>query len=235
MKRFMLLAVPLSAGFLFGQGKITLNGTLVDAACQNTKVTQSRETNGQRTITTTETKTETVDCPVTASTSSFGILTSDGRFIRFDNPSNTRAVQIVRGNQVFTSSTNHSPTRVTVVGTTSGDVAVVESLTADGVSAERVGTPVGTAGDVAFDVRYKGDRGKLVAGEKAITFEDIGNAKRSQTWTYSQIKEVRREGSNELKINPYKGDDEEFHLDGPAMSEAVYQAIANRIVAARAR
>src|SRR4051812_17898888 len=98
MKPLMLLAVPLSTGLLFGQGKITLNGTLVDAACQNTKVTQSRETNGQRTITTTETKTETVDCPVTASTSSFGILTSDGRFIRFDNPSNTRVVGIVRGN-----------------------------------------------------------------------------------------------------------------------------------------
>jgi hypothetical protein len=226
MKPFVLLALPLSAGFVFGQGKITLNGTLVDAACQNTRVTQSRETNGQRTVTTTEAKTETADCPVTASTSSFGILTSDGRFIRFDNPSNARVVGIVRGNQTFT----QAPMHVTLVGTANGDVAVVESLTPDGISAERVGT----TGDVSFDVRYKDDRGKLVVGEKALTFEDISNAKRSQTWTYSQIKEVKRDG-NELKINPYKGDEEEFHLQGSAMSETVYQSIANRIVAARAR
>jgi hypothetical protein len=123
------------------------------------------------------TTTETTECPVSATTNSFGILTPDGRFIRFDNPSNTRVLEIVRGNQTFA----QAPARVTVVGTANGDIAVVESLTPIGISAERVGPTGGTTAAVAFDARYKGDRGKLVVGENSLTFEDVSNAKRSQT------------------------------------------------------
>jgi len=237
MKTRTLLLIPLSTALVFGQSKTTWIGTLVDATCQNTRTerTESKETNSQRSVTTTtETRTETLDCPVTSTTNTFGLITSDGRFVRFDNPSNTRVIEIVRKDQTFTrSASDRAPMRVRVIGTANGDVAVVESLVSDARSgsADRVAD----APEAVFDARYKDDRGKLVVGASALTFEDISDAKRSRTWTYSQIKEMKREGGNTLKIEPYTGDDVEFRLEGSAMSEAVYKTIAYRIVAARSR
>jgi hypothetical protein len=233
MKALNLLLIPLSVGFVFGQTKTTWIGTLVDATCQNTRTerTDTKEANGQRTVTTT---TETVECPVTSTTNTFGVITSDGRFVRFDNPSNTKVIEIVRTNQGFNqSAANRAPMRVRVIGTANGDIAVVESLTSDGTT--------GTADRVAdspqsvFDVRYKDDRGKLVVGAQAMTFEDVSNAKNSRTWTYSQIKELKRENGNQIRIEPYTGDEIELRVEGAGMSEAVYKSIADRIVAARSR
>src|SRR5205807_7325210 len=112
------------------------------------------------------THTETVDCPVTTATTTFGLLTPEGRFIRFDEPSNTRVVEIVKSNQAWNRHlTDRAPLRVRVIGSTNGDVAVVESIS------DEVGPPV-TSGsadrvnpgraDATFDVRYHDDRGKLV-------------------------------------------------------------------------
>jgi hypothetical protein len=237
MKTQTLLLIPFSAALVFGQSKTTWIGTLVDATCQNTRTerTESKETNSQRSVTTTtETRTENLDCPVTSTTNSFGIVTADGRFVRFDNPSNTRVIEIVRKDQGFNrSASDRAPMRVRVIGTATGDVAVVESLVSDARSgnADRVAD----APEAIFDARYKDDRGKLVVGAQALSFEDLSDAKHSRTWTYSQIKELKREGGNTLKIEPYNGDDAEFRLEGSAMSEAVYKTIGDRIAAARAR
>src|SRR5258708_34175229 len=92
--------VPLFAGFLLAQQPrtetqtttttTTWNGTLLDAGCRSshseTKETQSDERGAK----TTTTRTQTTDCPVLPTTTSFGLLTSDGRFVRFDPASNTR-------------------------------------------------------------------------------------------------------------------------------------------------
>src|SRR5262245_34187455 len=80
--------VPLFAGFLFAQTEqqaertttttTTLNGTLVDAGCQTTR-TESHErstTKPDENTTKTETRhstTERVDCPVTTTTTAFGL------------------------------------------------------------------------------------------------------------------------------------------------------------------
>src|SRR5258708_26489340 len=114
MKRFLAIGmIPLFAGFLFAQDqrrtettttKTTWNGTLIDAACQSSHSEHheaSTKTNSDQSVTTkTESShSETVDCPVTTTTTSFGLLTSDGRYIRFDQPSNTRAVEVVSSNK----------------------------------------------------------------------------------------------------------------------------------------
>lgn len=128
----ILSLYPVGGGLLFAQArtttttttKTTWNGTLVDATCQNTK-TERRETtqiNPDRSTTRTETtRTENVECPVTASTVSFGLMTSDGRFIRFDNPSNTQVVEFVRSNKSFG---NGAPLRVSIVGTSRLQAAI---------------------------------------------------------------------------------------------------------------
>src|SRR5260370_40565179 len=111
MKRVAAIAIiPLFAGFLYAQTqsrtetqttttKSTWNGTLVDAACQTTHMEHhesSQQTNAGQTVTSKSdtTRTETADCPVTTTTTTFGLLTPEGRFIRFDEPSNTRVVEI---------------------------------------------------------------------------------------------------------------------------------------------
>ncbi|MCU1339204.1 MAG: hypothetical protein JWO19_4785 [Bryobacterales bacterium] len=250
MKAVAIATIPLFAGFLFAQNqsrtetrttttKTTWNGTLVDAACQSTH-TERRETTSNRGVTRSETThTESVDCPVTTSTSLFGLLTADGRFIRFDDPSNSRVVEIVRSNQAMNRYlADRAPIRVNVIGTANGDVAVVESLNPEGqvvtsVDADRVDSRLQP--QTVFDVRYHDDRGKLVITDSGVRFEDISNAKHSRTWNYAQIKELKRNGGNEVKIEPYSGDSYELQAEGPFMSDAVYNTIADRIVAARGR
>jgi hypothetical protein len=157
-------------------------------------------------------------------TNSFGLLTADGHYIRFDNPSNTRVVEIVRKSAT-------APTRVKVIGTANGDVAVVESLVpAEGGYAERSETST-----VSLDVRYGDDRGKLIISDSGLRFENVSHADKSQNWTYSQIREFHREDNNKVKIDPYRGDTFEFRLDGPKMADSVYKTISDRIVAARGR
>src|SRR5262249_25002626 len=63
---------------------------------------------------------------------------------------------------------------------------------------------------LSFDVRYHDDRGKLVLAEKGLRFEDISDAKHSHSWSYAQIKELKRDGKNEIKLEPYSGDSMEF-------------------------
>ena len=69
------------------------------------------------------------DCPITSSTTSFGLMTSDGRYMRFDEPSNTRVVETVKSNREWNRDmSDRKPVRVRVVGTPNGDVVVMESI-----------------------------------------------------------------------------------------------------------
>jgi len=170
---------------------------------------------------------------VSASTNRFGLITPEGRFIRFDDPSNSRVIQIMKSNTTLNRHlSENSPLQVRIVGSANGDVAVVQSLDAQEAAAI---DPSGANGDVIFDVRYHNDRGKLVVTSRGVNFEDLSDSKHSRSWSYAQIKELKRQGGNEIKIEPHQGDSIEFKVEGPEMSEAVYQAIANRVAAARSR
>jgi len=229
--------MPLAAAVLFAQAGTTAtttnhttwNGTLVDASCQATEHRETTQINGDRSTTrrTETTRTENVACPVSASTSSFGLMTSDGRFIRFDNPSNARVVEFVRSNRSFSSG---APMRVNIVGTSRGDLAVVESLNAEGSAAAASTEP----SEFIFDARYHDDDGRLVINSRGVSFQDIRDAKHSHTWSYEQIKEMKRDGS-EIKIQPISGSDFEFHVRGRGMSDDAYRMIADRIAAAKSR
>ena len=149
MKRFATVAViPLFAGFLWAQTEqpaaqtetttttttSNLNGTLVDAGCRNTKTEHNTTstTNPDENTTKTETThstTESVDCPVTTTTTTFGLVTPEGKYVRFDEPSNTKIVEIVKNNKKWNKYiVAREPLRVHVVGKPDGDVVVVESI-----------------------------------------------------------------------------------------------------------
>jgi|SwirhirootsSR3_FD_contig_111_117290_length_504_multi_4_in_0_out_0_1 hypothetical protein len=152
MKKLTAIAIaPLFAGFLFAQAEQsaqretktetttttqnTWNGTLVDASCRttNTAHREATETSkvDENTTKTTKTTSDTsrVECPVTTTTSTFGIMTSDGKYIAFDDPSNMKVVQVLKSNKDWSKNLEeHKPVSVRVMGNQKGDVIVVESI-----------------------------------------------------------------------------------------------------------
>ena len=136
MKKLAVLAVtPLFAGFLFAQTtqesttttsdqSINLNGTLVDAGCRTTH-TEHKESNPTSTTITTRDITE---CPVTESTTTFGLITPEGKYVRLDDAGNTRVVEMVKGKHWHTYVTERKPIKVHVVGTQNGDLVVVRTI-----------------------------------------------------------------------------------------------------------
>ena len=109
MKKLAAVAlVPFFAGYLCAQDPpartetttttTTWNGTLFDEGCRTTH-TQHKEssTNENATAKTeTNTTTTTTECPVTTTTTTFGLMTPEGKYVRFDDTSNTRIVEMVK-------------------------------------------------------------------------------------------------------------------------------------------
>jgi hypothetical protein len=133
MKLAALAITPLFAGFLFAQtsqetttttSQINLNGMLVDAGCQTTH-TVHKESSPTSITTTTK---DTTDCPVTETTTTFGLITPEGKYVRLDDAGNTRVVEMVKGKHWHTYVTEHKPIKVHVVGTQNGDVVVVKTI-----------------------------------------------------------------------------------------------------------
>ena len=130
--KLAITLVPLFAGFLFAQESTrtettttTWNGTLVDQGC---RTTQTKETTSNEAKT--ETKTTTVtECPVVTTTTSFGLMTPEGKYVYFDNASNERIVQMIKNNKKWTTYvTERKPIKTRVVGTLNGDVVVIREI-----------------------------------------------------------------------------------------------------------
>ena len=131
MKLAMTL-VPLFAGLVFAQDTTrtettttTWNGTLVDDGCRTTRTKETTTSDSK-----TETKTTVVtECPVAIATTSFGLLTADGKYIRFDPASNARIVEMVKNNREWTTYvTERKPIKTRVIGTMNGDVVVIKEI-----------------------------------------------------------------------------------------------------------
>ena len=131
MKKAMTLAA-LFGGFLCAQETTrtettttTLNGTLVDEGCRTTRTKETTSNEGK-----TETKTTVVtECPVSTTTKSFGLLTPDGKYIRFDEAGNSRIVETIKNNKTWTTSvTERKPITTRIVGTVNGDVVVIKEI-----------------------------------------------------------------------------------------------------------
>jgi hypothetical protein len=140
MRKFAVVAaVPLLAGFLMAQQSettttttktTTWNGSLIDQNCYTTHV-QQKDSNSDGNGASTETVTNKyiTECPVTTTTTSFGMITPAGKFVRFDDAGNTRIVEMVKSNKDWNDYiVNHKPVKVRVVGTENGDVVVIKQI-----------------------------------------------------------------------------------------------------------
>lgn len=108
-------------------------------------------------------------------------------------------------------------------------------LTAIGEASRVVpgGTTTFTSATI-FDARYHGDRGKLIVNDTGLNWQDLSDASRSRSWSYAQIKELKRDkDENAIKIEPYNGEEHKFKIAGPFMTDTVYNMVADRVVAAR--
>src|SRR4029077_8145520 len=132
--KFATLAVIVFAGCLGAQttestqtttttsSTVNLTGTLVDQGCYTTTHTQRKETNANGDTTTTETTRTNNDCPATVTSTSFGLVTPEGKYVRFDDASNTRVVEMMKSNKEWRNYMDErKPVRVRVVGSPNGD------------------------------------------------------------------------------------------------------------------
>ena len=108
---------------------VNLAGTLVDQGCYTTR-TQQKETTGDQTSSQTTVTTKVVtECPATTTTTSFGLLTSEGKMVRFDDASNTRVVEMMKSNRDWSADIKgHKPVKVRVVAMPNGDLMVIKEI-----------------------------------------------------------------------------------------------------------
>ena len=110
-------------------GNVDYSGTLVDQACivsHSQHKESDSDDNGSRSTVTTRVVTQ---CPVTTNTTAFGMLTPDGRMVRFDDAGNTRVIEMVKSNKGWQDAMEgKKPIRVHVVGDANGDVVVIKEI-----------------------------------------------------------------------------------------------------------
>ncbi len=96
----------------------TFTGKLVDSACIDRQ--------GGTTTPAPEQPATPRGCAPTRSTSTFGIVMSDGRMLRLDSTGNANAAEMVHGGSRSTADSNGIP--VTITGTRDGRTVKVENI-----------------------------------------------------------------------------------------------------------
>lgn len=108
---------------------VNYTGTLVDQGCYTTHTKRTESNTSGDTTTTTETTRVSTECPATASTTSFGLVTPEGKFVRFDDASNTRVIEMVKNHKDWkTYMDERKPVRVHIVGNPNGDYVVIREI-----------------------------------------------------------------------------------------------------------
>jgi hypothetical protein len=102
-KLFLTLSLFSAAAFAD-----TMSGTLVDLNCKGRDLAEhSRQ------------------CAMKCAKSGFGLVTADGKFVKFDEAGNTKALEALKASE------KEKDLKATVSGTVEGDVLKVESITLD--------------------------------------------------------------------------------------------------------
>src|SRR5579863_3450353 len=97
---------------------VNMEGTLVDQGCVISHSQHKESDSNDTSSRTTETNKVVMECPVTTTTTSFGMLTPEGQVVRFDDAGNTRVIEMVKSNKDWKNYIEgRKPVRVHVVGT----------------------------------------------------------------------------------------------------------------------
>ncbi len=108
---------------------VNLDGTLVDQGCYTTHTQHKETTADQSSSKTTVTTKVVTDCPASTTTTSFGLLTPEGKMVRFDDASNTKVVEMMKSNKDWTDDVKgHKPVKVRIVAMPNGDLMVIKEI-----------------------------------------------------------------------------------------------------------
>ncbi len=116
-------------------------------------------------------------------------------------------------------------------GGDSGSAKTVTPSSSSGMSSDTATSKVYQARQKRFPVGNTD--GKLIISEKEIAFESLNDIKRSQRWSYQDIKEIKQESTYLIEVVPFRGDKYKLELQGEGMSSAQFKALTDRIAAAR--
>lgn len=101
----VFLTLSLFSAAAFGA---TLNGTLVDLNCKGKDLAEHSK-----------------KCAMSCAKSGFGLVTADGKFVKFDEAGNTKALDALKASE------KEKDLKATVTGTVDGDTMKVESVSLD--------------------------------------------------------------------------------------------------------
>lgn len=89
--------------------------------------------------------------------------------------------------------------------------------------------------DVRHDHKGEGHcNGKLLADDTTLRFESVTEANHSRSWNYNDLQSFEEEKDHALvKVKPKSGDTERFKVTNGATAGALYDLVAQKIVAAR--
>lgn len=118
----------------------------------------------------------------------------------------------------------------TMSGTTNGSEAKVAAVTAP-APADMSGTKVYQATQKRFPIGSTD--GKLIVSETEIAFESLNDIKRSQRWSYQDIKEIKQISTYIIEVTPFRGDKYKLELQGEGMSSSQFKTLTDRIASAR--
>jgi hypothetical protein len=96
------------------------------------------------------------------------------------------------------------------------------------------GSPEIQTYQVRHDHLIGGCNGRLIVETNRLVFESITDIDHSRQWSLRDIKELKRENPYGIKIVPFSGETYNLSIEGRGMDSAVYQALVDRITAARA-
>lgn len=88
-----------------------------------------------------------------------------------------------------------------------------------------------------YQVKHKhtfgGCSGSLIVQEGQVAFESISDLDHSRRWTLKDIKELKRGNPYALKVSPFIGSSYDFEVIGTGMGSEEFQALVERVTAAR--
>ena len=105
MKKFFAVSLLFSASAFAD----SFSGTLVDTMCSKKD----------------DLAAHTTKCAIACSKSGYGLKTADGKYLKFDDAGNTKALAVLKDTQ------KESDLKATVVGTADGDTLKVDSVSLD--------------------------------------------------------------------------------------------------------
>jgi hypothetical protein len=91
----------------------------------------------------------------------------------------------------------------------------------------------------SYAVRHKkwlrGDsHGRLIVTSDGLRYESINDVNDSRSWPFKDIKELKYDGTYQVEIIPFNGDNYNFEVQGSGMTREQFNSLVNKVTQARA-